>query len=543
MKIVGKYLLFVALFINISGLKAQPEIDSLVQVLSSASENEKKVDLMVLIASRMARTKSEKAIYYGNEAYDLAKASGYTKGISDALAGLGYTYYHKSDYPAAMEVFLKKLKLDDSTGNKTGMAETYNLIGNIYYYIKDFPKAIEYLNKSMELFQELKDDEGLGNIYTCIANIHEANGDYQKAEHLYITGLSLHEKVNDVTDIIISNTNLGNLYYRDYGDTSALKYFAKALSQIPVISNKSTQTFVYVNVGDYWLWRDWPDSAMHYLNLGYELASANSLTSYLRELSGSLSKLYANLGDYEKAYRYLGLYNHYNDSIFSSKNSSYLAFLEYEYNLEKLENVRKTEFLGQQRKSRTRLLILISLSLLAVSGTGLRLIYSNIKIKQQKLSSEKLNLEKAMLQGQLELREKEIMIVTTNLFERNELIGSVIKKLRSLIPGLTSDGKKGVYDIISSLREKYHENILSEFEVRFLNIHQSFYENLQKDFPALTSNDLRLCAFLKMNMNTKDIASLTHQNVNTVEVARSRLRKKLNIDHADIDLSVFLSRY
>ena len=98
MKIVGKYLLFVALFFNISGLKAQPEIDSLIQELGKTVDNSQSVDLMVQVANRISRTNPGKAIYYSNEAYNLAKASGYTAGISDALAALGYTFYHKSDY-------------------------------------------------------------------------------------------------------------------------------------------------------------------------------------------------------------------------------------------------------------------------------------------------------------------------------------------------------------------------------------------------------------------------------------------------------------
>ena len=98
-------------------------------------------------------------------------------------------------------------------------------------------------------------------------------------------------------------------------------------------------------------------------------------------------------------------------------------------------------------------------------------------------------------------------------------------------------------EIIRDLKGKYHENVIAEFEYRFQNVHDKFYDYLSEDFPALTSNDLRLCAFLKMNLNTKDIASITHQTTNTVEVARTRLRKKLNIDHLDTDLALFLSKY
>ena len=61
-----------------------------------------------------------------------------------------------------------------------------------------------------------------------------------------------------------------------------------------------------------------------------------------------------------------------------------------------------------------------------------------------------------------------------------------------------------------------------------------------KSFPELSVSDLRLCTFLRMGMNTKDIAAITKLSQGSIEVARSRLRKKLNIDHTDINLVNFI---
>lgn len=72
--------------------------------------------------------------------------------------------------------------------------------------------------------------------------------------------------------------------------------------------------------------------------------------------------------------------------------------------------------------------------------------------------------------------------------------------------------------------------------------HQSFYENLQKAYPALTYKDVRLCSFLKLGLSSKEIASITFKEVRSVESARNRLRKKMNLD-ADVNLIEFFARF
>ena len=74
-----------------------------------------------------------------------------------------------------------------------------------------------------------------------------------------------------------------------------------------------------------------------------------------------------------------------------------------------------------------------------------------------------------------------------------------------------------------------------EFEVRFQQVHTDFYKKLTNKYPYLTSNDLKLCAFLRLNMSTKEISAITFQSYNTLSTARYRLRKKLGLDdHANL---------
>jgi DNA-binding CsgD family transcriptional regulator len=78
-----------------------------------------------------------------------------------------------------------------------------------------------------------------------------------------------------------------------------------------------------------------------------------------------------------------------------------------------------------------------------------------------------------------------------------------------------------------------------EFEIRFKEVHKDFYNELHKAHPDLTLNEVKICAFLRLNMSTKEISAITHQSVKSINMARFRLRKKLHIDR-DENLIAYL---
>ena len=131
--------------------------------------------------------------------------------------------------------------------------------------------------------------------------------------------------------------------------------------------------------------------------------------------------------------------------------------------------------------------------------------------------------------------------------ELSERLISELKKINTLIDIKKSNQKKEIRQIISSmirnLKMNAEGNAWKEFEMRFEQVHQSFYDDLIKDFPNLTPNEKKLCAFLRLDMSTKDISAITFQSVNSILVARTRLRKKLQLLNTDIDLNIFLSKY
>ena len=75
-----------------------------------------------------------------------------------------------------------------------------------------------------------------------------------------------------------------------------------------------------------------------------------------------------------------------------------------------------------------------------------------------------------------------------------------------------------------------HDKQWEVFETAFDDVHEDFLNRLKARFPTLTPKELRLCAYLRMNISTKEIAPLMNISIRGVEICRYRVRKKLNID-------------
>jgi PAS domain S-box-containing protein len=124
----------------------------------------------------------------------------------------------------------------------------------------------------------------------------------------------------------------------------------------------------------------------------------------------------------------------------------------------------------------------------------------------------------------------------------NELSKS-LSDILILVPAEKIRLLEGIEKCINHLKQNINDGIWNEFRLRFAELHTNFYDKLLNLFPALTENDLRLCAFIKLKMSTKEIATIINQPVNSVKVARNRLRSKLHIEDNSEPLLNFLASF
>lgn len=140
---------------------------------------------------------------------------------------------------------------------------------------------------------------------------------------------------------------------------------------------------------------------------------------------------------------------------------------------------------------------------------------------------------------ELECKQKEIVTKTMFLLEYAENNNAFIKGLNNLKEKLNRSEQMLLNKIIQNHRMDHQDKYWKEFETSFLEIHPDFYKNLYKICPEISPSELKLAALVHLGLSTKQIGSINSNTPESVDVARSRLRNKLNIP-TDANLKTFL---
>ncbi|KAA5543304.1 triple tyrosine motif-containing protein [Adhaeribacter rhizoryzae] len=164
-------------------------------------------------------------------------------------------------------------------------------------------------------------------------------------------------------------------------------------------------------------------------------------------------------------------------------------------------------------------------------------LQQEILINEQRI----VKLKNEQLQAELASKSRELANSALNIVYKNELLQNIQEEIVQL---KDTAGKKIAADQLRKIQRVIDEGKTDErdwnlLEHSFNEAHENYFKKLRLGHPELTPNDLKLCAYLRMNMSSKEIASLLNITVRGVEIRRYRLRKKLNLDH-DKNLVEFL---
>ncbi len=140
----------------------------------------------------------------------------------------------------------------------------------------------------------------------------------------------------------------------------------------------------------------------------------------------------------------------------------------------------------------------------------------------------------------IERNKRELASGTLRLVQLSEVNNSLVADLSELIRYTNIDGAQIIKKALNKFSLNTGENFWKEFEYRFESVHESFNKKLNQSFPDLTPSERRLCSLLRLNLSSKDIATITSQNYQSVDVGRYRLRKKMNLK-PDVNLVDFLT--
>ena len=165
-------------------------------------------------------------------------------------------------------------------------------------------------------------------------------------------------------------------------------------------------------------------------------------------------------------------------------------------------------------------------------------------IDEQKKQIDQLEEEK--LRNELNYKSDELVKTTLNVVRKNEILQKIKKDAESLSRTINEGNlvnvRRGILRFINQIDTNIeHDSDLDNFQSSFDAVHNDFLKKLDAQYPQLTHKDKMLCAYIKMNLMSKEIAPLLNISVRGVEISRYRLRKKLGLDEK-ANLAEFLQK-
>lgn len=533
-------LLIIILCISFLSSRSQNQayIDSLIQQLDHTLSDTSKINLLNKIATDLLYVNSEKINDFANQALDLSEKINYNYGIAIAYNNLGIYYRTKGIYDMSIDYFFNSLDIMEKLNDINGIARSYNLIGIIYYYLENYELSLDYYNKSLEINIQQQDQKWIAGNSNNVGMIYEIMGDYSKALEYYFKALETNIELNNKAWLANNYGNIGSLYTK-MGNPKSLDYFfmrLKIKQEQNDIDGLARSNYL---IGNYYNSHKNYKKALPYLLTSFQQANSINSLPHARNTAEGLSIAYAGLKQYKDAFYYHEVFKSLNDSLNIESNAEKITRLEMQYNFRKDQRMQELEDQRTELFQTFLAILLILMILVAI----LLFVRQRALVTKQNLLQTKLRLENQLLQEELENKDRSLQENVKYLVNKNELITNISEKLIQIKPSFIPENQKIINEAIIELQSSIDSDIWDEFEVRFHQVHVDFYNKLNVAHPELTSGDKKLCAFLRLNMSTREIATLTNQTVSSLETARTRLRKKMNISSKDISLPEYLSQF
>jgi DNA-binding CsgD family transcriptional regulator len=310
-------------------------------------------------------------------------------------------------------------------------------------------------------------------------------------------------------------------------------YYQQANTIFKEISNSNLYAECQILLGEYYLSNNSLSQSLPAADTAFKISEQNDNIVNIKAVAGLLHRIYLSKKDTIRAYHYAMIENQAKDTLVEMQNQQEVYKLEFQYNLEKNDKVKQ---IARQKKEEFMLIIILSL----VSG----LIIVILLFSRHRIKTKNVALKNEAMEKELQFKNKELTINLLSLIKKNEMLSDISNKLTEIGRGAKrEETKDAIARIAREIRKSSDDKMLKEFSLRFQEVHVGFYDNLLKQFPDLSANELKLCALLRLNMSSKDISEITGQRIQTIDHARYRLRKKLSISNSDINLVAYLAKF
>jgi len=468
--------------------------------------------------------------------------------IAKANLRLGDFFNHLKLYTEATKHY--QAFLETHTSKDSLLVNVQNTLAGINLNLNKYEDAQHHALIGKHTSIELKYLKGQASSNLLLGSVAEKLGDYDEALDFQTESLSIFKTLNDSTGLAKTNENIGSIYEDLEQYNLAYTYFLTA-SRYAKNSDTDLQINITNNLGDIYRKTENYDEALVYTQNALQIAkTTNNETQQVSALK-DMAKIYAALGNFEKAYTYLNNQRIASEDALVRNNMQLISAMEVMYGVR--ERKAEVELLNKQNqinKVRQQVIIIIASAVVLAFGLGLLYWIKRRKhekhifeYKQQLLQAdlEKKTAEEQALNREIDIKISSLTNYSLHLAHKNKMLSDVSKTL-SKLRGRQSDlVNKKLKELITHIELDINKNNeWTELMGYFSQIHPSFFKTLKNvASQKLSSSEMRLSMLLKLNLSSKEIAEILNITSDSVRIARYRLRKKLPL-HSKEDLQGYL---
>ena len=454
-------------------------------------------------------------------------------------------------YEMSITYAKKSLKIydpNDSIGRyymHEGIARSYSKLHNIQQATKYYKIAYGYAHLKNGEPQMLHCLNNWGYCYFVLGDYDKAKSYYKKALDYY----HAHKEplVNSVLYPVVLR-NLGEVEEKKNNPQEAIRLCkqAYAVTNQTIIYpvDRHVKADVVLTLAHLELTYGSKDRAFHYLS---ELTDTEIENKTKRlEYYDLITEYYNATGNLTKVKETLRLkeafLNSLSGSDFNSQLNEFVRFQNNQIELDRALQQKAQE--AEKELAQKKLWLTIGIAALVVLSLIIFfIVYRKIQrdkhslsIAEHDLNEEKLKVEQSereRLQMELDFKNKDLLTFAVNITKKHEFASDLAIRLQALRKK-DEVKKTDLNELISYVKSfQAVDGSLMNFQNNVNEINQQFLERLQQKYPTLTQNEIELCVLVKLKLSSKDIATMRNITTESVNVLRSRLRKKMSLDIKD----------
>ncbi|MDC6405601.1 MULTISPECIES: tetratricopeptide repeat protein [Maribacter] len=463
--------------------------------------------------------------------------------MPNTLNQLGISQRYLGQYDEALKSHQIAAQLNEKIeGDPIDLARSYLNMGNLMFDVKNLEASNKYYQQSEEICIKYGLNDFIPKCWGNLAANYRYEGHYEKALEYHYKSITHFEK-NPSIALTREYNNIGAVFDDMENFGKAKSYYSLALQHSEKYGEPQLKGLILRNLGEMAMVEKNYNQAEEYMQQAMVIANSTGNIERLIRSYGKMAEIKAATNNFKSAYEYRTKYNQLYDSLKGVEVTERINNLEIKYQTEKKE----AEIALQQEEIKT-LSQEVEISNLkkglyaggmasALTVSGLLFFGFRQRIKKNKIEREK---QEAIYQQEIEHKQKELASQTLHLVQKNTFIQELMENLEN-IKNSPEKFKMEFRRIVMLLKkENASDKDWEVFKSYFAEVHNDFDQKLKTIYPDISEKEIRLAAFLRMNLTTKEIAATLNVLPDSILKSKYRLKKKLGLDK-ETDLNQFLN--